>query len=101
MVEETRTIRAPGGNLGDEEDMIQGIVRKEGIPEEVTITTEGGARVNKELPVNRDEGHTARAEGKVGERGVSLAPEHSSSRVFCESHDEECRDDMARCHRSQ
>ena len=106
MVEETGTIRAPGGNLGDEEDMIQGIVREEGIPEEVTITTEGGARVNRELPVNRDEGHTAQAEGeapigKVGERGVSLAPEHSSSRVFCESHDEECRDDMAGCHRSQ
>ena len=86
--------------------MIQGIVREEGIPEEVTITTEGGARVNRELPVNRDEGHTTQEEGegpigKVGERGVSLAPEHSSSRVFCESHDEECRDDMAGCHRSQ
>ena len=106
MVEETGTIRAPGGNLGDEGGMIQGIVRGEGIPEEGTITTEEGARANRGLPVNRDGGHTALAEGedpvgKAGARGVSLAPEHSSSRVFCESHGEECRDDMAGCHRSQ
>jgi hypothetical protein len=106
MVEETGTIRAPGENLEDEEDMIQGIVRGEGTPEEGIITTEEGIRVNRGLPVNQDGGHTPPAEGegpagKVGARGVSLAPEHSSSRVFCESHDEEFRDDMAGCHRSQ
>ena len=65
-----------------------------------------GVRANRGLPVNQDGGHTVPAEGedpvrKAGARGVSLAPEHSSSRVFCESHDEECRDDMAGCHRSQ
>lgn len=104
MVEETRTIRAPGGNLGDEGDMSQGIVREGGIPEEETITIEEGVRVNRGLPVNRDGGHTVPAEGEVplgkaeGARGVSLAPEHSSSGVFCESHGEECRDDMAGCH---
>ena len=106
MVEETGIIRAPGENPEDEEDMIQGIVRGEGIPEEGIITTEEGVRVNRGLPVNRDGGHTVPAEGedpvgKAGARGVSLAPEHSSSGVFCESHDEECRDDMAGCHRSQ
>ena len=106
MGEETGTIRAPGVNLGDEGGMIQGIVRGEGVPEEGTITTEEGVRANRGLPVNRDGGHTAPAEGegpvgKAGARGVSLAPEHSSSRVFCESHGEECRDDMAGCHRSQ
>ena len=106
MVEETGTIRAPGENLEDEGDMIQGIARGEGVPEEGIITTEGGVRANRGLPVNQDGGHTVPAEGedpvgKAGARGVSLAPEHSSSRVFCESHDEECRDDMAGCHRSQ
>ena len=106
MVEEAGTIRAPGENLEDEGDMIQGIVREEGIPEEGIITTGEGVRANRGLPVNQDEGHTVPAEGedpggKAGARGVSLAPEHSSSRVFCESHDEECRDDMAGCHRSQ
>ena len=106
MVEETGIIRAPGENPEDEEDMIQGIVRGEGTPEEGIITTEEGIRVNKGLPVNQDGGHMVPAEGedpvgKAGARGVSLAPEHSSSRVFCESHDEECRDDMAGCHRSQ
>ena len=65
-----------------------------------------GVRANRGLPVNLDGGHTVPAEGedpvgKAGAGGVSLAPEHSSSRVFCESHDEECRDDMAGCHRSQ
>ena len=106
MVEETGIIRASGENPEDEEDMIQGIVRGEGTPEEGIITTEEGIRVNRGLPVNQDGGHTPPAEGedpagKVGARGVSLAPEHSSSRVFCESHDGECRDDMAGCHRSQ
>ena len=106
MVEETGIIRAPGENPGDEEDMIQGIVRGEGTPEEGIITTEEGVRVNRGFPVNQDGGHTVPAEGedpvgKVGARGVSPAPEHSSSRVFCESHDGECRDDMAGCHRSQ
>lgn len=106
MVEETGTIRAPGENLEDEGGMIQGIARGEGTQEEGIITTEGGVRANRGLPVNQDGGHTVPAEGggkvgKAGERGVSLAPEHSSSSVFCESHDEECRDDMAGCHRSQ
>ena len=86
--------------------MIQGIARGEGIPEEEIITIEGGVRANRRLPVNLDGGHTVPAEGedpvgKAGAGGVSLAPEHSSSRVFCDSHDEECRDDMAGCHRSQ
>ena len=106
MVEETDTIRAPGENLEDGGDMIQGIAIGEGIPEEGIITIEGGVRANRGLPVNQDGGHTVPAEGedtvgKAGAGGVSLAPEHSSSRVFCESHDEECRDDMAGCHRSQ
>ena len=106
MVEEAGTIRAPRENLEDEGDMILGMARGEGIPEEGTITTEGGIRANRGLPVNQDGGHTVPAEGedpvgKAGAGGVSLAPEHSSSRVFCESHDEECRDDMAGCHRSQ
>ena len=106
MVEETDTIRAPGENLEDGGDMIQGIIRGEGIPEEGIITTKEGVRANRGLPVNQDGGHTVPAEGEdpigiVGARGVSLAPEHSSSRVFCEPHDEECRDDMAGCHRSQ
>ena len=106
MVEETGTIRAPGENLEDEGGMIQGIARGEGTQEEGIITTEGGVRANRGLPVNQDGGHMVPAEGedpvgKAGARGVSLAPEHSSSRVFCESHDEECRDDMAGCHRSQ
>ena len=86
--------------------MIQGIAIGEGTPEEGIITIEGGVRANRGLPVNQDGGHTVPAEGggkvgKSGERGVSLAPEHSSSRVFCVSHDEECRDDMAGCHGSQ
>ena len=106
MVEETGTIRTPGENLEDEGDMIQGIARGEGIPEEGIITTEEGVKANRGLPVNQDGGRTVPAEGEglvgtAGARGVSLAPEHSSSRVFCESHDEECRDDMAGCHRSQ
>ena len=106
MVEETDTTRAPGENLEDGGGMIQGIIRGEGILEEGIITTEEGVRANRGLPVNQDGGHTVPAEGedpggKAGARGVSLAPEHSSSRVFCEYHDEECRDDMAGCHRSQ
>ena len=106
MVEETGITRAPGENLEGEGDMIQGIVREEGIPEEEIITTEEGVRANRGLPVNQDGGHTVPAEGedpvgKAGARGVSLAPEHSSSRVFWVYHDEECRDDMAGCHRSQ
>ena len=106
MVEETDTIRAPGENLEDGVGMIQGIKKGEGIPEEGINTTEGVVRANRGLPVNQDGGHTVPAEGEdpigiVGARGVSLAPEHSSSRVFCESHDKECRDDMAGCHRSQ
>ena len=106
MVEETGTIRALGENLEDEGDTIQGIVRGGGIPEEGVTNTEEGVRVNRGILVNQDGGHIVPAEGegpvgKVGAIGVSLAPEHSSSRVFCESHDEECRDDMAGCHRSQ
>ena len=106
MAEETGTIRATGENLEDEGGMIQGIARGEGIPVEETITTEEGERVNRGFPVNQDGGHTVPAGGedpvgKVGARGVSPAPEHSSSRVFCESHDGECRDDVAGCHRSQ
>ena len=106
MVEETDTIRAPGENLEDGGDMIQGIIRGEGIPEEGIITTEAGVRANRGLRVNQDGGRIVPAEGedpvgKAGARGVSLAPEHSSSRVFCESYHEECRDDMAGCHRSQ
>lgn len=106
MVEETGITRAPGENLEDEGDMFQGIVREEGIPEEGVISTEEGVRANRGLPVNLDGGHTVPAEGedpvgKAGARGVSLAPEHSSSRVFWESHDEEFRDDLAGCHRSQ
>ena len=106
MVEETDTIRAPRENLEDGGDMIQGIIRGEGIPEEGIITTEEGVRANRGLPVNQDGGHTVPAEGEdpggtAGARGVSLPPEHSSSRVFCVSHDEECRDDMAGCHGSQ
>ena len=106
MVEQTGTIRAIGKNLEAEGDVIRGKVRGEGIPEEGINTTEGGVRATRGLLVNQDGGHTVPAEGEdpigiVGARGVSLAPEHSSSRVFCESHDEECRDDMAGCHRSQ
>ena len=106
MVEETRTIRAPGENLEDEEEMIQGVIRGEGFLDEGAITTEKGVRVNRGLPVSQDGGHTVPAEleapvGKAGARGVSLVPEHSSSMIFCESHGEECRDDMAGCHRSQ
>mgnify|MGYP001160793888 FL=1 len=106
MAEETGTIRALGENLEDEVGMIQGITRGEGIPVEETITTEEGVRVNRGFPANQDGDHTVPEEGedpvgKVGARGVSPAPEHSSSRVFCESHDGECRDDMAGCHRSQ
>ena len=106
MVEVTGTIRAPEENLEDEGDMIQEVARKEGFPEEGIITIEEGVRANRGPPANQDGGHTVPAEGedpvgKAGARGVSLAPEHSSSRVFCESHDEECRDDMAGCHRSQ
>ena len=106
MVEQTGTIRAIGENLEDEGDMIRGKVRGEGVPEEGIITTEEGLRVNRGLPVNRDGGQTDPAEGedptgRAGAKGVSLAPEHSSSRVFCGFYDEECRDDMAGCHRSQ
>ena len=106
MVEQTGTIRAIGENLEDEGGIIRGKVRGEGIPEEGIITTEEGPRVNRGLPVNREGGQTDPAKGedpigRAGAKGVSLAPEHSSSRVFCESHDEECRDDMAGCHRSQ
>ena len=56
--------------------MIQGIAIGEGIPEEGIITTEGGVRANRGLPVNQDGGHTVPAEGedpvgKAGARGVS------------------------------
>ena len=106
MVEETRTTRALEGNLGDEGDMTRGTGREEGFPEEGVSATEEWIRIHGGLPVNQDEGHTAPAEGegaigKAEAGGVSLAPEHSSSRAFCESHGEECRDDVAGCHRSQ
>ena len=56
--------------------MIQGIAIGEGIPEEGIITTEGGVRANRGLPVNQDGGHMVPAEGedpvgKAGARGVS------------------------------
>ena len=82
MVEETGTTRTLEGNLGDEGDRVQEIGREEGNPEEVTITTVRGERVNRGIPVNQDEGHKAPEEiearvGMAGERGVRLAPEHS------------------------
>lgn len=82
MVEETGTTRTLEGNLGDEGDRVQEIGREGGFPEEVTITTVRGERVNRGIPVNQDEGHKAPEEiearvGMAGERGVRLAPEHS------------------------
>ena len=35
-----------------------------------------------------------------GARGVRLTPQHSSSALFCVFCGEECRDDLAGCHRS-
>ena len=106
MVEETGTTRTLEGNLGDEGDRVQEIGREVGFPEEGTPTTERGVRVSRGPPVNQDEGHRATTEGEAqvgmeGERDVNLEPEHSWWRVFCDSHGEECRDDMAGCHRSQ
>ena len=104
MVEETGTTRTPEGNLGDEGGRVQEIGREEGFPEEGTLTTGRGGRVSRGPPVNQDEGHRAPTEGEArvgmaGEGDVSQEPEHSWWRVFCDSYGEECRDDMAGCHR--
>jgi hypothetical protein len=65
--------------------------------EEARIKEKGGQEEKIGARTNLDgEGIRARVEG---EGGVSLTPQHSSSALFCVFCGEECRDDLAGCHR--
>ena len=65
--------------------------------EEARIKQEEGQEEKIEARTNLyEEGIQARVEGGGG---VSLTPQHSSSALFCVFCGEECRDDLAGCHR--
>jgi len=65
--------------------------------EEARIKQEEGQEEKRGARTNLyEEGIQARVEGGGG---VSLTPQHSSSALFCVFCGEECRDDLAGCHR--